>query len=67
MEKQFKLDEANSRMLAYCFGWPIGKKPEFIFTQEHDGQLYGEYDAGLDYNIDGYTFEWEFKITNPRI
>lgn len=64
MEKTFTLSVADSRKLAHCFGWPIGKNPKFEFTNE-DGYLMGAYDADLDYQKDGHTFECEFSIDDP--
>lgn len=54
----------DAENLANCFGWPVGIFPKFEFTNEY-GQLYGSYDAGLNYEKDGFTFEWEWEITNP--
>ena len=63
---KFKITGEQAHAMAEFFGWPH-KEPVFTFTREgltSMGNLgvYGQYDAGLDYNKDGYTFEWEWKI-----
>jgi hypothetical protein len=50
--------------MAKCFGWPFTDKSSFQF-ENANGELFGGYDAGLDYNKDGITFEWEWRIQNP--
>lgn len=58
---KIKIEGDLAHNLAELFEWPH-KEPVFIFTKEPQG-CYGGYDSGLDYDKDGYTFEWEWQIS----
>lgn len=63
--KSVRIEGQTAVDLAFLFGWPA-KNPYFEFEMEADGEIYAEYSAGLDYEKDGYTFDWNWKMTDHK-
>lgn len=61
MEKELIITGEAAKQMADFFGWPY-KEPKFIYTREGKYDVYGTYESGLDYDKDGYSFDWDWMI-----
>ena len=63
--KTYEIKGDQAHEIAEVLGWPH-KNPVVVFENVGNGELVGGYDAGLDYDKDGYTFEWEWFIGHEQ-